>query len=150
VFLGFFDKPEGTAYWVPLIDEHGPLAAAAELARREPARLFWNGLGTAAWVAFSGISLVGLVLLMRGPHRRVAISLSLMVIVLSAVTFTSHAVRWSQRSPMEFALAIFFAQGLAALVTWLTSHPLAARLRGAAQVGAEPPAWQGQARDGPR
>jgi len=112
VFLGLFDRSEDTAYWVPLMDEHGPVVVGMELLRREPARLFWNTFGVVTWATFCLVSLVGVVRMARGPDRSLALALCLLLAVLSAATFASHAVRWSQRSPMEFALAIFFAVGL--------------------------------------
>lgn len=112
VFLGLFEKSEGTHYWVPLIDEQGFAAALGELARRDGSRLFWNGLGMLLWGVFCLVAAVGVIAMLRGGNRDFAIALCLMVIVLAAGTFASHAIRWSQRSPMEFSLAIMFSVGL--------------------------------------
>lgn len=120
-FLGLFEMPEGTFYWAPLVDRKGFVGATAELVQRQPGRVFWNVAMSAAWAVFLCISGVGLVAIFRSPQRDAAVALVLLIVTHSAAAFSATAVRWSQRSPVEFALAILLAAGLA---------PVARRLRG--------------------
>jgi len=114
-FLHLFPMDESTSYWPHLVETQGFLAAARELARRQPARIACNAVVTLAWLAFLAVALWGANDLGRGPHRPVACALGLILALVCAGSFAADAVRWGHRSPGEFALAVFFAAGLARL-----------------------------------
>ncbi len=125
-FLGVFDLGEKSYEdynkWREVRDREGIPGLLRELWRTSPLGLVINAAGGLAWAGFLIVALFGAWKLVTDRSRSLALKILLVGMPVWLIGFTSLSAgytRWDHRSPVEFALAILFALGIAG---WLEAR----------------------------
>ena len=123
-FLGLFDLGEkhyrDYNKWREVRDREGIPGLLRELWRTSPLGLILNAVGAAIWAAFLALAAWGAWNLIIDRAKPAAIKLLLIGLPFYLVGISCLAAgytRWDHRSPAEFALAILFMIGVAAIGT---------------------------------
>lgn len=109
-YLGVFRTGRELTYWQEVRDRQGIVAMLRELLRLD-AGFAWTFLASAVlWIAFLLLAMRGAIALRHGPSRTLLLCFVFYCLI---VPFAAGAVRWSHRTPIDFALAIFAVAGFA-------------------------------------
>lgn len=129
-FLGVFDLREKSyedySKWRQIRDKEGLPGLLAALWKTSPTGLVINAAGAVAWLGFVLIALYGAWKVLIDRFQPLAIKLLLFGLPAYLIGFASIAAgytRWDHRSPAEFAIAILFAVGIAAIADFRNSAP---------------------------
>jgi hypothetical protein len=114
-FFGWFEMPSDGLYWRQVNDERGIPGVVGELMRRAPTMIVLNAAALILWTGFLALVGVGVFALLSANQRTTAIYMLLLIAGFAFVSLSASAVRFGLRSPMEFALAVFFGAGLTEL-----------------------------------
>jgi hypothetical protein len=110
-YLGLFQTGRDLAYWQRVRDRDGLIAMSRALLALDPG-FVWVLLGsTILWIGFLILALRGAIASPKGAMRTLLLGFVFYCLI---VPFAAGVVRWTHRTPIDFALAIFAVAGLAA------------------------------------